>query len=324
MPGEEVTFDSGGCAIAGTFTEAADPVAAALLIPGGGKSDRNSDARLPGGRMLRIGVDKAVAGALAEAGASVLRYDKRGVGASGGEYLRAGMGDRRADARAALGWLAARAGGLPLLAVGHSEGAWYAAELAADHAVVGAVLLAGGARPAEEILSWQNEMVAARLPVAVRMILKIITRGDILRSQRKRVARIKASTGDVIRIQGFRLNARWWRDFLAYDPRRALARITVPVLAITGGQDVQVPPQDVAEIGRLVQGPFEGHVAGDLSHLFRPDPASAGPRAYRRTVRQPVDAEVLELITSWITAHWAASPRPAAQSPQPPPHAGHE
>jgi hypothetical protein len=41
-----VTFCSGGCAIAGTFTEAADPVATALLIPGGGKSDRNSDARL--------------------------------------------------------------------------------------------------------------------------------------------------------------------------------------------------------------------------------------------------------------------------------------
>ena len=323
MPSEEVTFGSGGCTIAGTFTEAADPVAAALLIPGGGKSDRNSDARLPGGRMLRIGVDKAIAGALASARVCALRYDKRGVGASSGEYLRAGMDDRRADARAALGWLAARTGGLPLLAIGHSEGAWYAAELAADHAVGGAVLLAGGARPAEEILSWQTEMVADRLPPTARLILKIITRADIIRSQRKRVARIKASTGDVIRIQGFRINARWWRDFLAYDPRLALARITVPVLAITGGQDVQVPPQDVAEIGRLAQGPFEGHVAGDLSHLFRPDPASAGPRAYRRAVREPVDAEVLKLITRWITTHWAASPRPPAQSPEPPPHADH-
>ena len=329
MPGEEVTFDSCGCTLAGTFTEAADPVAAALLITGGGRSDRNSDARLPGGRMLRIGVDKAAAGALAEAGASALRYDKRGVGGSGGDYLRAGMDDQRADARAALGWLAARVGSLPLLAIGHSEGAWYAAELAADDAVAGAVLLAGGARPAEEILSWQSEMTAARLAPAVRMILKI-TRTDIIGSQRKRVARIKASTDDVIRdrgaagIPGLRINARWWRDFLAYDPRPALARINVPVLAITGGQDVQVPPQDVAAIGRLVQGPFEGHVTGDLSHLFRPDPASAGPRAYRHSIRQPVDAEVLRLITTWITTHWAASPRPAAQSPQPPDRADHE
>ncbi len=38
-------------------------MAAALLVPGGGKSDRNSDARLPGGQMLRIGVDRAVSNA---------------------------------------------------------------------------------------------------------------------------------------------------------------------------------------------------------------------------------------------------------------------
>ena len=328
MPSEEVTFDSGGCTIAGTFTQVADPAAAALLIPGGGRTDRNSDARLPGGGMLRIGVDKAVAGALAEARVSVLRYDKRGVGASGGDYLRAGMDDRRADARAALGWLAARPGGLPLIAIGASEGAWYAAELAADDAVAGAVLLGGGARPAEEILFWQSEMTAARLSATVKLILKI-TRTDIIGSQRKRVARIKASTDDVIRdrgaagIWGFRINARWLRDFLAYDPRPALARIKVPVLAITGGQDVQVPPEDVVVIGRLVQGPFEGHVAGNLSHLLRPDPTSAGPRAYRRAVRAPVDADVLELITSWIKTQWPASPRPAAQSPEPPPHADH-
>ena len=43
-----------------------------------------------------------------------------------------GMDDRQADARAALGWLAGRVTGVPLLAVGHSEGALYAAELAAD------------------------------------------------------------------------------------------------------------------------------------------------------------------------------------------------
>ena len=317
VPGEEVIFDSGGCAIAGTFSEATGPVAAALLITGGGRTDRNSDARLPGGRTLRLGVDTAIARALASARVSVLRYDKRGVGASGGDYLHAGMDERRADARAALGWLAARKSGLPLIAVGSSEGAWYAAELAAAGAVVGAMLLGCGARPAEEIMSWQSEMTAARLGPAARIILKI-TRTDILASQRKRMARIKVSTSDVIRdrgaagIPGMRINARWVRDFLAYDPRPTLARMSVPVLAITGGQDVQVPPEDVAAIGRLVQGPFEGHVAADLSHLFRPDPASAGPRAYRHSIRQPVDAEVLRLIATWITTRWAAS-SPTAQ-----------
>ncbi len=306
MSAEEIRFDSDGCSLAGTYSAAASPVAAAVILTGSGRTDRDSDVRLPGGRMLRAGVTRAVADALAAAQVSTLRYDKRGVGASGGDILRIGMDDRRADARAGLGWLAARAAGLPLLAVGHSEGAWYAAELAADEAVAGSVLLSAGARPAEQILAWQTEMMATRLPRLVKVILRI-TRSDVVRSQRKRVAQIKASPADVMRIQGMRFNARWFRDFLAYDPSAALARIKVPVLAITGGQDVQVPPEDVNAIGRLVQGPFEGHVVGDLSHLLRPDPGSVGPRGYRRAVRQPVSPEVLTLITGWVASHWGSA-----------------
>jgi len=179
----DVTFYSGGCTLAGTFTQAAEPIAAALLITGSGRTNRDSDARLPGGRTLRIGVDRAAAEALAGVRVSTLRYDKRGVGSSNGDYLGTGMAERRADARAALGWLAARAEGLPLLAVGHSEGAFYAAELAADQAVAGAALVAIGARPGAEILSWQTEMIAARLPPQGRTILRV-TRTDVVRTQR--------------------------------------------------------------------------------------------------------------------------------------------
>ncbi len=131
-----------------------------------------------------------------------------------------------------------------------------------------------------------------------------VTRSDFTRTQHKRLARIKASSGDVIRVQGVRVNARWFRDFLSYDPSVALARITVPVLAITGGHDLQVPPGDVDAIGHLVRGPFEGHIVGDLSHLLRPDPDSVGPRGYRRAVREPVSPEVLKIITAWVADHW--------------------
>ncbi len=146
---EDVSFDSGGTTISGTFTEPggpSGPVAAALLIVGSGRTDRNSDARLSLGMTLRTGVTKAIAEALAAAGVSSLRYDKRGVGASGGDYYSAGIPQDFTDARAALGWLSARAGGLPLLAIGHSEGTIYAARLAADGAVAGAVLLSARSR----------------------------------------------------------------------------------------------------------------------------------------------------------------------------------
>jgi uncharacterized protein len=306
MTGEDVRFRREDCTLAGTFLPAPGAVAAALLITGSGQADRDSDVKLPVRGVLRIGVTRAVAEALAGAQVSTLRYDKRGVGASEGDSLRAGMADRRADARAALAWLADRQPGLPLLAIGHSEGAWYAAELAADGLAAGAVLLAGGARPGAQILSWQVDQIVARLPPAAKLILRVLRR-DVVAGQRRRLARITSSASDVVRVQGIKMNARWYRDFVAYDPAPVLARITVPVLAITGGQDIQVPPADVEATGRLVTGPFEGHVAGDLSHLFRPDPASRGLRDYRRSVRQPVGPELLTLITGWVTRHWGAA-----------------
>lgn len=45
---------------------------------------------------------------------------------------------------------------------------------------------------------------------------------------------------------------------MAHDPGPDLARIDRPVLAITGSRDIQVDPADVARIGRLVTGPFDG------------------------------------------------------------------
>jgi uncharacterized protein len=63
----------------------------------------------------------------------------------------------------------------------------------------------------------------------------------------------------------------------------------------------------VAAIGRLVGGPFEGHVVGDVSHILRPDPDSLGPRDYRRAVRTAVSPEVVSLVTTWVTHLWDAS-----------------
>lgn len=306
---DNVSFDSGRCTLAGTYTEVAQPVAAALLIPGSGRTDRNSDVRLPLHQVLRGGITSAVADALAAAQVSTLRYDKRGVGASGGDYMTVGMTQRLADARAALSWLAVRAPGLPLLVVGHSEGTYYAAQLAAEGGmpgvvgVAGVVLLSGSARSGGEVLAWQTEQLASRLPRSARVVLRLL-RTDAVRAQRKNLSKIMASTADVIRVQGTRVNARWVRDFVRYDPAQALRRLTVPVLAITGGHDLQVPPDDVAAIGDLVGGPFEGHVAADLSHMLRPDPDSVGPRGYRRAARTPVSPEVLGIITAWVTRTW--------------------
>ncbi|MCV7400003.1 alpha/beta fold hydrolase [Mycobacterium fragae] len=296
--GAEVEFDSDGCRLAGTFIDTPDPVAAALIIGGSGPIDRDSNDR-----RIRLRVTAEIADALTDAGVSTLRYDKRGIGASGGDYRSTGMSQHLADARAALAWLATRASGLPLLVVGHSEGALHAIELAALQVAAGAVLLSPAARTGEQILTWQARMIIPTIPRWLHAVWRIAC-NDPIRTQRKQLDRIRMSDAAVMRIRGRRMPALWFREFATYDPTPALARISVPVLAITGECDRQVPPEDIDAIKDLVCGPYEGHVVADLSHVLRPDPDRLGPRGYRRAVRQPISPTIVQLITAWITAQW--------------------
>jgi fermentation-respiration switch protein FrsA (DUF1100 family) len=137
------------------------------------------------------------------------------------------------------------------------------------------------------------------LPTASKAILKLL-HIDPLRTQRKAFERIRFTGANVVRIQGTRMNARWIREFLDYDPAPVFERVSVPVLAVVGEQDLQVPPEDTKRIAQLVKGPCEVHVIDDLSHILRPDPDAKGPRGYRRAVREPVSSVLLDLVTDWV------------------------
>jgi hypothetical protein len=85
----------------------------------------------------------------------------------------------------------------------------------------------------------------------------------------------------------------------------ALRAIRYPVLAITGRNDIQVDPEDVARIGRLVQAPVTGETPERLTHLLRTHPRP-GLGGYRAQLRRPVDAALLERIATWVAARTAA------------------
>ena len=294
MHAEEVRFQSTDVSLAGTFVDTAGAEAAALILTGSGPLDRDSN----GGR-FRGEISSAIARALDQHGASSMRYDKRGAGKSGGSYFDAGMTENYADACAAIGWLRVRCPDLPLYVIGHSEGALHAAHLAADNKVAGAVLIACPARRGEEILTWQAAQIVPTLPGGIRAILKLL-RIDPLKSQRKAFARLRSTSANAIRIQGKKLNARWLRQFMDYDPIPIFKRIQVPMLVLIGEHDMQVPPEDADTIRTLVAGPSDVEVIKDLSHILRPDPERKGPRAYRKALRQAVSSALLDAITTWI------------------------
>lgn len=283
-----------GLALAGTLTlpVGPGPHPAVLLLNGSGPLDRDAN----GGR-LRMNLGPPLAAALAQAGIATLRYDRRGTGDTPGNWREAGFVGNRNDARAALRDLAARPDirADAIGVIGHSEGAVHAMALGSHPDVAAVVLLAGYARRGEDALRWQAATITRRLPAPVRRLLRPVAL--------RQLARIRATKADATRVVGMPVNARWMREMLDHDPRPDLAGITVPVLAITGGKDVQVSSDDLEEIRRLVPGPVEVDLVPDLTHPLRRDPGRASIRTYPTLLRRPVDHDLLTRVTDWLAHH---------------------
>jgi uncharacterized protein len=202
---------------------------------------------------------RVLADALTAAGFAVLRTDDRGVGGSGGSYDGSSYDDLASDVLAEVAYLADRPDIDParIGLLGHSEGG-YLAPLA---------------------VSRSQDMVA----FVVLLSAPAVSGADLVADRGLPVDRHDA---------GPRL-----RSFLDYDPRPALAALPVPVLAVYGDRDVQVPPeQSVPVLTALLAGKPDTtvDVLPGLDHSLRsadgyddaPDAAIA-PRA-------------LDLVTGWM------------------------
>ena len=87
MAESDISIPSENLTLQGTLTVVGPrPGPAALLISGSGPIDRNSN-----GKRLPINVMGQIAPQLGAANITSLRYDKRGVGQSEGDYLSAGF-----------------------------------------------------------------------------------------------------------------------------------------------------------------------------------------------------------------------------------------
>jgi len=136
----EVYFQSGKYRIAGTIStpNTGNVFPAVLLIPGSGQINRDENHR-----KLRLNVFHDFARFLADCGFASLRYDKRGVGASGGNYWETGFHDNVMDALAALNYLKEQSdidAGLVFL-LGHSEGAYISMRIAASGTDISGIIL---------------------------------------------------------------------------------------------------------------------------------------------------------------------------------------
>jgi pimeloyl-ACP methyl ester carboxylesterase len=322
---EEVHFanQKATAMLSGTLTtpQGAGPFPAALLISGSGPQNR--DESLAGHSPFLVLADY-----LTRHGVAVLRYDKRGIGKSNGDFAAATTEDFAADAEAALAYLKTRKEVVPgkVGVLGHSEGALIAPILAGKGSVAWIVLLAGPAQTGEKTMLAQSQAIASAAGMAEAQVLQslefdrkayaMVREGKDSTLLEKKLDAMVISSGMAeaampasVRAQIHMLSSPWFHYFLDYDPLPALQNVKCPVLALNGERDLQVIAKENLP---LIQKALDdaGNKDGTtkempgLNHLFQH--AESGTPAEYGAIQETIAPEVLQLIADWIAKHNAS------------------
>ena len=320
---EEITFASATAKIslAGTLTlpSGQGPFPAAILLSGSGPNDR--DESLAGHRPFLVLADH-----LTRKSVAVLRFDKRGIGKSSGDYANATMEDFAGDAEAALAYLKTRkeVDAKKIGLIGHSEGGLIAPSIAAHSGEVAwIVLLAGPGLTGEDTLLLQSELIlkAAGLDEAhIATARDFNKQAYALVRQEKDPATLQSKLNDLVKASAMSASlppealesqvhlmaTPWFHFYLDYDPLPALQKTVCPVLALNGEKDLQVAPKEnLAKIHKALQDSgnqdFQTIQLPGLNHLLQHAPAGL-PNEYGE-ILETMAPEALNAVSDWVLKH---------------------
>jgi len=299
---EDVRIPANGFSLAGTLSKpaaaATTPLPAVVLIAGSGQTDRDET-------VFNIPIFGQLANTLADAGFAVLRYDKRGVGQSGGRPEAATIADFAEDAKAAIKMMSDRKDidRKRIAVVGHSEGGSVAMLAASKNDRVAAlVLVATIGVTGKELNLYQvtHGLERSGRPEAEKQ-------ATIELQKKIQEAVLTGSGWDKIELPpGVRQQADtpWFQSYLAFDPAKVMRNVEQPILVMQGELDTQVPPSNADRLQELATArkkapPIKVVKVPAVNHLLVP--AKTGEfEEYSQLGSEQVSPAVSSAIVSWL------------------------
>ena len=298
---EQVKIPDNGFSLAGTLSKpagatAARPLPAVVLVGGSGPTDRDE---------LTFGIPilGQLAASIADAGFIVVRYDKRGVGQSGGRLESASLADYADDLRAAVKYLSERKDVDPhrIAVVGHSEGGAVALMAAAKDKRIAAVglIAANGVTGAELVLQQQ---------------VHLLDRAKITDAERQEKIALQKQIHDaVITGKGWenlpptirkQVDNPEFQSILTNDPAKLIPDVRQPILIVQGELDTQVAPMNADRLEELARKrknapPVQVVKVPGVNHLLVP--ATTGEvDEYAALAGQRVSPAIASAVVSWL------------------------
>jgi pimeloyl-ACP methyl ester carboxylesterase len=249
-----------------------------LLIHGSGKQDRDETFGLFNGTF------KEIARFLSENGFVTIRYDKRGVGQSGGDFLASGLYDFAHDAESVFNYLRSREEVDPsqIFLIGHSYGGKVATAVSSKHPdVAGLILLACVASQEPDNLIRQNKFISEAKGESEK---ERKVRLEMINSWAEKVRNSDLQDyNDYFRPNEFSeqfqkmqqsnpLPPRWMFQAMEFNQLQTLETLKMPILALSGESDWLVPPSETELLEQTLQDAnhpnFEVKVFPEVDHHF--------------------------------------------------------
>lgn len=310
---KEVSFASGaGDPLSATLTlpKGKGPFPVAILVHGSGPNDRDET-------IFEHKPFAVIADHLTRQGIAVLRYDKRGVGKSKGDYAKATLLDFAADTQAAVAYVRTlpEIDGQKVGLIGHSEGGATVPLVAQkDPSIAYVVLLAGMVAKGSDVLVAQNEAINRAMGMKesdVKLSASQVRTMLGLAASPKSNDEVAKDVRAFIATQGLGkteqdasaqfFSSPWARHLMTYDPVPALKTLKMPVLALNGSKDLQVlPDQNIPPLkAALAQNPkAEIEVVEGVNHLFQT--AKTGAPVEYQQIEETITPKVLDRIGVFV------------------------
>lgn len=309
----DVRVPANGFSLAGTISKprnVADSLRLPAIVLVGGSAPLDRDAT-----MFGVPVFGQLAAMLADAGSLVLRYDKRGIGQSGGRTESVTLADYAEDVRAAVKFLSDRrdVDKKRIVLVGHSEGASVALLAASrDKKVAAVVLLAGYSGSGADLVLEQQAQTLARMNVSD------LDRTAKVDMQKRIHQAVLTGEGWATIPADLRRNAdnAWFRSFLAFEPTTVMKDVRQPMLVLHGELDRQVPPHHGVRLAELANArkkarPTELVRLDGINHLLT-QAATGEIDEYPRLADKQVSPDVGQAIARWLDTVFRPAPRTSA------------
>lgn len=267
-----------------------------------------------------------LADALAREGIAVLRYDKRGISRSTGDYLAHTQAQLADDLFAVIEAARARRQFRKVGVIGHSEGPMLAAAVAAKHprSTDFIVSLAGVGLPGKQLLMLQDRLLMqdrgaskAEQDIMMAYVDRFYSAVVAEAEPSARVAAVKAlheglSPEDRELLKKYRIGSGTLslagagqpalRVLLMADPAADWRAVQVPVLALNGSVDHQVPVESLAGIVASLKaggnGKVESAILPSVNHALQT--ATTGAETEYATIDETVSPVVLEKVAAFV------------------------